>query len=43
MLEVANYNQYVYLYTGFGEPDDIVDDGCEKWTHKIEKTFIRQI
>jgi hypothetical protein len=35
----TDLTQYVYLYSSFGQPDDIVDDGVEEWAHKIEGTF----
>lgn len=35
----TDLGQYVYLYTGFGPPDDVVDDGFEEWAHKSIGTF----
>lgn len=35
----ADLNQYVYLFSKFGLPDDFVDDGFEEWAHKTTGTF----
>lgn len=35
----TDLDQYVYLYSVFGAPDDAVDDGFEEWAHKLEGTF----
>lgn len=35
----SDTSKYVYLYSEFGMPDDLVVDGYEEWAHKTTGTF----
>ena len=35
----TDLDKYVYLFSRFGEPDNLVDDGFEEWAYKLEGTF----
>jgi len=35
----TDLDQYVYMFSSFGQPDEVVDDGFEEWAYKLEGTF----